>query len=488
MEHLTRPSLAAIALMMISSSSRAQPGSCQQHQDRGFQRTFFNQLGRFDNRITTAVAADLDGDGIKEIIFVRDEELFALEPDGADVPGFPVNLPALANVERTFLAGKDPLAIGDFAHDGTQQIVLFVTVVNQFLVEQTNILFVLNYDGTVWPGWPSDGVELTRGVATAPTVFDLDHDGVPEIILAGGFFPQNWLYVLRADGSSYNSNFPRIGNGYPINSTIAVADINQDGVEDLVFVGDGSAVHALDSDTGVDLAGWPVQIGYGFGSFRTSVAIADLDGDGALEVIATADQDQAFVFRSDGSLYPGWPIDAPHILTSPSVASLTASDELQIAFGSERQGESTAQVNLVQRDGKPLPGWPQEVGASAFNNTNTILADLDGDGERDLIYLSYNGAWYVWHSNGDLFPGFPTFFIEPNMATNVASSPVVADLWGDGTRQVLLTLFFNGSLSDPPETYFAKLIVVDFDSCSPELPGDWSIFHRDNQHTGRVLP
>src|SRR5260370_16193901 len=108
MEPLRCPTLATVALMMISPSLPAHPRTCQEHQDRSFERTFFNQLGIFDNRISTPFAADLNGDGIKEIIFVRDEELFAVEPDGTDFPGFPVRLPVLANVERTFLAGKEP--------------------------------------------------------------------------------------------------------------------------------------------------------------------------------------------------------------------------------------------------------------------------------------------------------------------------------------------------------------------------------------------
>src|SRR5262249_27774034 len=71
---------------------------------------------------------------------------------------------------------------------------------------------------------------------------------------------------------------------------------------------------------------------------------------------------------------------------------------------------------------------------------NPVLADLDGDGQKEILYASYDGrvhAYWLdksehgnWPFQVNQYPGSESFY-------RFASEPVVADLDGDGKAEVL---------------------------------------------------
>ena len=119
-----------------------------------------------------------------------------------------------------------------------------------------------------------------------------------------------------------------------------------------------------------------------------------------------------------------------------------------------------------------LPGWPVPTNGSA---TSTIsVADLDGNGEKDIIfgdysYIGQNDWWlYVKAPNGSDKPGWPI-----NLA-GCASSPVIADLDDDGTLEIikpcggLKVWNSNGTLRwqfpNPTGIVLANATVADLDN------------------------
>src|SRR6185503_17516257 len=78
--------------------------------------------------------------------------------------------------------------------------------------------------------------------------------------------------------------------------TLAVEDLEFDGQFDIV-VGRGSGGDTLQLNafypTGATRPGWPArhvgEPGYGWGMYNENVAVADIDGDGAREVVGPTD-------------------------------------------------------------------------------------------------------------------------------------------------------------------------------------------------------
>ena len=91
-----------------------------------------------------------------------------------------------------------------------------------------------------------------------------------------------------------------------------------------------------------------------------------------------------------------------------------------------------------------LPAPPPDSGPlsqdySVIENAvaNTVLADLDGDGEKEILFPSYDGRLHAFWLDKTEHGGWP--YAVPGTGIRFASEPVVADLDGDGQAEVIFT-------------------------------------------------
>ncbi len=131
-----------------------------------------------------------------------------------------------------------------------------------------------------------------------------------------------------------------------------------------------------------------------------SPAVADLDGDGAMEIIVPRDE-RLEVWGADGALR--WSHNAKgRIWSSPVVADFRGDPKLEVAVASRDQ------VTLLDAAGAVLSGfpvtWEDELRSLA-------AADIDGDGQLDLIAATGHSKptdmMIVWHADGSVAKGFP---------------------------------------------------------------------------------
>jgi hypothetical protein len=188
--------------------------------------------------IGAPIAADLDLDGIPELIVAADNtntgQIIAVRANGARLSGFPVALPsppslggvgdvdgdgqpeivATANraasgggiehilievspdgtVKRTLVvaAGATIDALADLDGDGIPEIVLSYGVVDTFYHTEQRFMTVVHGDGTSLPGWPIQLTKITEGPTSQAVVGDVDGDGRPDIVIIA----QTALHVL----------------------------------------------------------------------------------------------------------------------------------------------------------------------------------------------------------------------------------------------------------------------------------------------------
>ncbi len=330
-------------------------------------------------------SADLDGDGIPEVIFISyqhrawqaDGILRALHgADGTEY--FNVLDPALRAAP-----GSD-LAVGDIDNDGLPEILA---------IKQTGEVMCFDNDGT-WK-WTS---KVIVGIRKAVAIADIDNDGVPEVI-AG-------RTVLNNDGSMRWVG--TAGSGYDS----VVADLDLDGVPEIV-----SSNAAYRNDGTIY---WSAVMG-------TRHAVANFNKDPFPEVVGVGSQG-VYMVAHDGT--PIWgPIALPSAaggIGPPLVADFdgdglldigVAGYDLYTVFNQDGTYKWKAQIHDLSSGG---------AGATAF--------DFDGDGASEIVYSDEQFLRIFSGVDGSVL-----FQTEGPSAT-LLEQPIVLDVDNDGFAEIVTAL------------------------------------------------
>jgi len=403
--------------------------------------------------------ADLDGDGRPEVVAAA-YSLWALNgEDGStqwsvDTPGGRV---------------WPGVIVADLDDNGDLEVAIgqgggFLTVYDQ----EGNV---------VWSRQPADG-EL-RGLS----VFDLEGDNALELIAtaAVGSRTNTWVYDHTG---SLRSGWPQLTNdsGYAwgvFNDNATVGDLDGDGVAEIVVPSDVHYINAYESD-GVQIPAHPMYGDKGWGKVgvhvshevdvrgyahcgeehrpnfaHTPATMDDVNGDGKMEVVAL------------GNVY--------NCGTSP----YTSLYEMPFIFNADRSRWSDDGYDWVAipvPDGSAGP-LSEDYHVIESVMPNPVLADLDGDGVQEILYASYDGrvhAYWLDKQEHHNWP-FPVHATGPGI--RFASEPLVADLDGDGTAEVIFA-----SWPEKGSGYSGKLHILDYrgnslheaDLPAPYGSADWN--------------
>ncbi|GIR89112.1 MAG: hypothetical protein CM15mP87_06040 [Candidatus Neomarinimicrobiota bacterium] len=167
--------------------------------------------------------------------------------------------------QKSWVQCGQGLAVHDIDNDGAYDIVCTTYDKEIYAIDVNG--------GAIKPGFP---VTLEGRLDISPTVVDVDSDGDYEIAVGSN---DGELYVLHHDGTI----FAQYDTGDDIRGGISVCDLNNDGQLDLLFGGYDDKIHAWDPVANELLPGWPVDLGF---NILSEPLIADLDGDGQVEVLA----------------------------------------------------------------------------------------------------------------------------------------------------------------------------------------------------------
>jgi hypothetical protein len=192
------------------------------------------------------------------------------------------------------------------------------------------------------------------------------------------------------------------------------------------------AVHPVWKDYSACAAGWPV---YEPSATYGTPTIGDVDGLGGDEVVVPSGG-ALNVLGAAGALLPGWPITGFTTVRSP--AALTDVDDdgdLDIVVAYEN-GVGPGWISIYREDASVAPGWPQPLPSKPL--AYPAVGDVDGDGEEDIVQLADVPAYQVVvrSRSGGMLPGWPRSF------PILVEGPTLADLDGDGAREILVREVF----------------------------------------------
>jgi hypothetical protein len=340
-----------------------------------------------NNRVWPGVAlADLTGDGSLEIIVGRSgDELTVYDTQGNPLwTRHPFGLGEIRS-----------LAVADVDNDHAYEI-----IVGRAGSGSTKQISVYEPDGAVRSGWPAR------------------RDGEPgygwgmynQNVAAGDLFNNGYQEIIGPTDTHYITALDRDGNQLAANAMFNVTNPNGPKVWSQV------GVHV---DQAVDLRGYAncgVEHRPNFAD--SAPVIADLDGNGTPEIIVV------------GNVY--------NCGTNP----YTSLYQMPFIFNADRSrwsGSGFDWTVIPVPDGSAGP-ISENYNVIETAEPNPAIADLDGDGQQEILYASYDGRLHVYWLDKTEHGNWPYQVNHPGEGLlRFSSEPVVADLDNNGRAEVIFT-------------------------------------------------
>ena len=303
-------------------------------------------------------------------------------------------------------------------------------------------------------------------IRSSPAVGDVDNDGSNELVFGSH---DGGLYILSIVG---NQEMVYLQNGYIVGSP-SLVDLDGDEDMEIVFTtqrgSNSGELFAIHHD-GADVDGFPVNINE---KMLVGPGIGDLENDGSIDIVICTWDDNIYAIDDSGNIKPGFPFLSTNRFNSPpTLVDIDNDGDLEIVAGNDsgilhilhhdgtemtsfntgddiRGGISVSDLNddgsyeilftgyddyLHVWDpvlGQELPGWPIDLGTNSLSEPAT--ADLDNDGDLEIIGANKNGQIFVFHHDGNFFDPFPT-----TISGNIESSPAIGDIDNDGDYEIAI--------------------------------------------------
>ncbi|QQS30070.1 MAG: VCBS repeat-containing protein [Sphingobacteriales bacterium] len=424
------------------------------------------------HRAHAVYAADLDGDGDTDVLSASwsDNKIAWYENDGAGNFGAQQIITTTAGGARSVYAADldgdgdmDVLSassqddkIAWYENDGaggfgTQQIISTTAdyAISVYAADldsdgDMDVLSASQNDNKIaW--YENDGAgnfgaqQIISTVADgARSVYAADLDGDGDIDVLSASFNDDKLAWYENDGFG-NFGIQQIifnSPGYPQGIYAAyAADLDGDGDLDIISTALSEKKIAWQENDGTGNFGQQ-QIISTSAHTPISVYAADVDGDGDMDVLSASQYDDKIAwYENDGNGIFGIQqlisISATTSARSVYTADLDGDGDLDVLSASYWDNK----IAWYENDGTGNFGTQQIITTSAINATAVYTADLDGDGDADVLSASSGDDKIAWYEN-DGAGNFGTQQII-SIAANGARSVYAADLDGDGDLDVL---------------------------------------------------
>lgn len=250
-------------------------------------------------------------------------------------------------------------------------------------------------DKDLLPGFP---LNLGASAEASPKLADIDGDGTRDIVAADS---SGTIHAF-----TMKSGTPTEVAGFPYRTRL-IDGLNPDlGTEPTIPSYLAGAAYKAGAQGGVDpdLAREAIV---------SAPAIADLDGDGKVEIVVATWSGTIYVVNAKGQDLPGWPKRMPLVPSCPLDPS------------------------------KPKPPMCMDAQHDFARGTYgaPVIVDMNKDGRPEIVIGAFDGNLWVYKIDATVLDGFPVALVAKTTVTpgpsRIMSTPTVADLNGDGIPEIM---------------------------------------------------
>ena len=427
----------------------------------------------FSDRQNIPQIVDVDCDGRLDLLLGRASGMVThyeaeAAATGGSVPRFAFVTDSFQDIQiigETFQPtrhGANTMIVDDVDEDGDPDILW-----GDFY--EPGLLWLVNRGSCDRPVIGRDTIPFPPGdpIATsgwnAPALGDIDGDGDRDMLVGvlGGAFNAasssraNLWFLERTGPTAFATRATAFLGSLDVGAEASptLVDLDGDGDLDLVV---GNKVEPSDPNTAAlhvyenrgtsttpsfHAAGrLPVT-----GHYHMAPAFGDLDGDGDPDLIVGTWRDALLYYRNDGTSGAPKFVLADTALVkltrgsyaTPSLADVDGDGDLDLLAG-----ESSGTLNIWRNVGTPKAARFELVsdefgGISAGRRSAPAAGDLDGDGDVDIVLGGESGAM-LFRNGGDA--AAPRFTAEPSVRFRLPplGAPALGDVDGDGDLDLLV--------------------------------------------------
>ena len=206
-----------------------------------------------------------------------------------------------------------------------------------------------------------------------------------------------------------------------------------------------------------------------------SVFVADMDNDGDMDIVSASGADDAISwYENNGAADPSW--SASDIATSADnamsvfVADMDNDGDMDIVSASS--GDDA--IAWYENNGNADPSWSAaDIATSANDPYDVYVADMDNDGDMDIVSASAADNTIAWYENdGAADPSWSA----ADIATSALSAVdiFIADMDNDGDLDIVSASMYDDAIASlnfcSVAGQFIANLSVTISRCSEPLP------------------